>query len=97
MTDDQQFPMGVEDDPDDPEYDIHVSVKCPHCPIVFQGMRESVEEELYLHIWKVHEDEALDFILTNMYISPELKERIFSEMGPEYVSWVVDTEGEIEE
>jgi hypothetical protein len=94
--DDLEFLMGVEEDTG-PEIDISVSVKCPFCPRGFDGPRDRVEEELFMHLWKVHEVTTLDYMLNNMYIPPELKERIFGEMGPEYVAWIVDTEGEITE
>ncbi len=89
-------PMGVEEDPDDPEYNILVVVKCPHCPRTFDGRRENVEDELFLHLWKVHEEETLEYILNNMYLPDEIREKIFGELGPDYVSWIVDTEGEIQ-
>jgi len=93
----EDFPMGVEEDLDDPEYDISVAVKCPHCPRAFEGPRDEVEDELFLHLWKVHEEETLEYILNNMYLPDEIREKIFGELGPEYVSWIVDTEGEIRE
>jgi hypothetical protein len=80
-------------DPD--ELDLTVEVKCPNCPRVFSGKRDKVEEELYFHLWKVHDQKTLEYILNNMYIPEELKQKIFEEMGPDYVSWLVDTEGEI--
>jgi hypothetical protein len=92
---DDEFLTGYEDDLDDPEIDISVSVKCPHCPRAFEGPRDRVEEELFMHLWKVHEESSLEYILNNMYIPPWLKERIFGEMGPDYVSWVVDKDGEV--
>lgn len=94
---DEEFQMGLEEDLEGPEIDISVLVKCPHCPILFDGPRDSVEEELFMHLWKIHEESALEYMLNNMYIPPWLKERIFGEMGPEYVSWVVDTEGEVQD
>ncbi|MBN1390323.1 MAG: hypothetical protein JXA22_06755 [Candidatus Thermoplasmatota archaeon] len=88
---------GVEEDIDDPEVDISVSVKCPFCPRTFLGDRNDVEEELFLHLWKVHEEDTLGYMLSNMYIPDEIREKIFNEMGPDYVSWVVDSAGEIQE
>ena len=70
-------------------------MRCPYCPRSFDGPRVNVEEELFLHLWKVHEESTLEYILNNMYIPDDLKERIFGEMGPDYVSWLVDTEGEV--
>ena len=96
IMDEQEFLMGVEDDLE-MEVDISVSVKCPHCPRGFEGPRDNVEEELFVHLWKVHEDTTIDYMLNNMYMNPEIKERIFGEMGPDYVAWIVDTEGEIKE
>jgi hypothetical protein len=87
--------MGIEDDIDDVDLDLPVAVKCPFCPRQFQGDRDDVEESLFDHLWKVHEEKALEYILTHMYISPELREKIFTDMGPEYVSWLVDVNGEI--
>jgi hypothetical protein len=92
---DEEFQLGVEEYLDEPEMDISVSVKCPYCPRGFEGPRDSVEEELFMHLWKVHEESSLEYMLNNMYIPPWLKERIFGEMGPEYVSWVVDKDGEV--
>ncbi|MCU0798982.1 MAG: hypothetical protein MUC62_04865 [Candidatus Thermoplasmatota archaeon] len=89
-------PYLADDEEVDPaELDMNVEVKCPNCPRVFSGKRDRVEEELYFHLWKVHDKMALEYILANMYIPEELKERIFEEMGPDYVSWLVDTSGEI--
>ena len=93
----EEFVLGVEEDPDDPEFDIPVAVKCPHCPRNFRGPRIEVEDELFLHLWKLHEVDVLDYLVNNMYIPDDIREKIFGEMGPEYVSWLVDTEGEIQE
>ncbi len=91
-------PYLADDEEVDPsELDLKVEVKCPYCPRVFSGMRDKVEEELYFHLWKVHDKMALEYILANMFIPEELKEKIFEEMGPDYVSWLVDTSGEIVE
>ncbi|MFO8050083.1 MAG: hypothetical protein R6V01_00080 [Thermoplasmatota archaeon] len=86
---------GVEEDPGDVEYDIPVIIKCPFCPRQFEGERQEVEETLFHHLWRVHEEDALEYILSNMYIPREMRELIFTDMGPEYVSWLVDTSGEI--
>ena len=94
---DQYLAAGVEEDLDEAEYNISVTVRCPYCPRTFSGPRENVEEDLFVHLWKVHEEATLDYILNNMYIPDEIKERIFGEMGPEYVSWIVDTEGEVQD
>ena len=96
MIDRKVFPS-VDEEDSDPEYVVSVSVKCPFCPRNFSGGRYDVEEELFLHLWKVHEDDALAYMLSNMYIPDEIRERIFSEMGPDYVSWVVDSAGEVQE
>lgn len=94
--DEQEFLLGVEDDLG-PDIDMAVAVKCPYCPRGFEGPRDNVEEELFMHLWKVHEEQTLDYMLNNMFIPNDLRERIFGEMGPEYVAWVVDTEGEIKD
>jgi hypothetical protein len=91
------IPAGVDADPDEPEYNIPVVVKCPHCPRTFEGPRGNVEDELFLHLWKVHEEETLEYILNNMYLPDEIREKIFGDLGPDYVSWIVDTEGEIQD
>jgi hypothetical protein len=89
-------PYYVDDEgPDPDELDLNVEIKCPYCPRAFSGKRDRVEEELYFHLWKVHDQKALEYILANMYIPEELKAKIFEEMGPDYVSWLVDTSGEI--
>ena len=90
-------PAYEEDGDDTPDPALPVSVKCPHCPRGFQGQRDRVEEDLFIHLWKVHEEPSLEYMLNNMLIPSELRERIFEEMGPDYVSWLVDTEGEIVE
>lgn len=97
MIDEGMPMMGIEDDPGDVEYDIPVTVKCPFCPREFKGDREDVEMSLFDHLWRIHEEDALDYILTHMYISSEIREKIFNDMGPDYVSWIVDSSGEIME
>ncbi len=74
---------------------IDVSVRCPHCPVVFEGCRDEVEQDLFDHIWKMHEDPSIEFMLQNMYVPEHIKATIYEEMGPDYISWIVDTNGEI--
>ena len=74
---------------------IDVQVRCPHCNIVFEGNREDVEQELFDHIWKLHEDTSIEFMLQNMYVPEHIKAAIYEELGPDYISWIVDTHGEV--
>ena len=83
------------DDDDEVSSLVDVSVKCPHCPIVFEGGRDEVEQDLFDHIWKMHEDPSIEFMFQNMYIPEHIKATIYEEMGPDYISWIVDTLGEI--
>jgi len=88
----------IEDaDPDDDVGDltIDVVVNCPVCRVVFEGGRDEVEQELFDHIWKLHEDSSIEFMLQNMYVPEHIKAAIFEELGPDYISWLVDTHGEI--
>ena len=66
-------------------------VKCPFCPRVFEGSRTRVEDEIFLHLWKVHDHRSVEYMIENMYMSEELKEVIFDELGYEYVAWLVDS------
>lgn len=74
---------------------VDVSVRCPHCPVVFEGCRDEVEQDLFDHIWKMHEDSSIEFMLQNMYVPEHIKAVIFEELGPDYITWIVDTHGEI--
>ena len=85
------FEPGVEEDTEVDDLDLNVSVKCPFCPRIFKGFQSDLEEEIFKHLWKVHDDRALQFMIENMYMSDELKSVIFKEMGYEYASWLVDT------
>lgn len=80
---------------DDEDADIDVVVECPYCSVEFSGSREGVEEELFDHIWGLHEDLSIDFMLHNMYVPERIKAAIFEELGPDYISWIVDTSGEV--
>lgn len=87
-------------DPSDADDDgiddsIDVAVRCPHCNIAFEGMREEVEQDLFDHIWKLHEDPSIEFMLQNMYVPEHIKAAIYEEMGPDYISWIVDTHGTV--
>lgn len=73
-----------------------VIVRCPFCPRVFSGSRTDAEEELFKHLWKSHDDRAIEYMVENMYVPDHIKELIFHDMGYEYVSWLVDN-GEFEE
>ena len=73
-----------------------IRVRCPFCPRVFTGNRTEAEDELFKHLWKTHDDKAIEYMVQNMYIPEHIKETIFHDMGYEYVSWLVDN-GEFEE
>ncbi len=55
----------------------------------------TLEQELFDHLWKLHEDTSIEFMLQNMYVPEELKAAIYEELGPDYVSWIVDTHGTV--
>ena len=89
------FPDPIDTDDDDELINIDVTVQCPYCRIEFEGNRDDVEQELFDHIWKLHEDSSIEFMLQNMYVPEHIKAAIFEELGPDYVSWLVDTQGEL--
>ncbi|MDG6224224.1 MAG: hypothetical protein QCI82_01790 [Candidatus Thermoplasmatota archaeon] len=97
MTDIEGRSMGADGQElyEDEDPDIDVVVECPFCSVEFSGSREGVEEELFQHIWGLHEDSSIDFMLHNMYVPERIKAAIFEELGPDYISWIVDTSGEI--
>jgi len=82
-------------DDDDGDLEIEVVVRCPHCPFEFEGVRAAVEEALFDHIWRLHEESSIEYMLQNMYLPEHVKEMLFEELGPDYISWLVDTRGEV--
>lgn len=86
----------VEEDTDVDDIDLDVTVKCQFCSRLFSGKQDLVGDELFKHIWKHHDDEAVDFMISNMFVPDNIKSMIFAEMGSEYISWLIDN-GEINE
>ena len=84
----------IDDEVDDSN--LKVIVKCPFCQVTFNDTRDEVEDLLYRHLWKVHDSEAVQYMIDNMYIPEIVKANIFEEMGFEYISWIVDN-GEIDD
>lgn len=93
---DGKFPPSDDAEYLDDDEDISLIVRCPFCSVNFSGARDNVEEELFDHIWARHSDEALDYIVNNMYIPDDLKMEIFDRLGLEYISWLVDRDGEFD-